>query len=437
MRVLENKTAAELLEFIGKSPSCYHAVENIRRILLAEGYRELREWEPWQLREGGRYFTARNDSSLIAFRVPARDFSGFQMAAAHSDAPTFKLKENPELPDAHYLRLNTEPYGGMLMASWFDRPLSVAGRVMARENGRVVQKLAAVDRDLVVIPNVAIHMNREANDGFKYLANVDLVPLLGAPESRGKLAALVAGAAGVRAEDVLGCDLFLYNRQPGTFLGAEGEFLASPKLDDLECAFGVLRGFLAAQESRSVPVCAIFDNEEVGSLTKQGADSTFLSDTLRRVSLGLGRTEEEHRMALAQSFLVSADNAHAQHPNHPEYADGQNCPYMNGGVVIKYNANQHYTTDAVSSALFREICRGAEVPVQTFANRSDLRGGSTLGNISSAQVSVNTVDIGLAQLAMHSSYETGGALDPEYLVRAMGAYFSAGIRRQEDGGYTL
>jgi len=434
---MRNPAAENLLEFIGKSPSCYHAVENIRRALLEAGYRELREWEPWQLREGGRYFTARNDSSILAFRVPARDFPGFQMAAAHSDAPTFKLKENPELADAHYLRLNTEPYGGMLMASWFDRPLSVAGRVMVREEDRIAQKLVALDRDLLMIPSVAIHMNREVNDGFKYLANVDLVPLLGGPESGGKLSAMVAEAAGVRAEDVLGSDLFLYNRQPGVFLGASEEFIASPKLDDLECAYGILRGFLTAQESRSVPVCVIFDNEEVGSLTKQGADSTFLADTLRRICSSLGRTEEEYRMALAQSFLVSADNAHAQHPNHPEYADSRNCPYMNGGVVVKYNANQHYTTDAVSSALFREVCLKAGVPVQTFANRSDMRGGSTLGNISNAQVSVNTVDIGLAQLAMHSSFETAGALDPEYLVRAMGAYYAGSIRRREDGEYLL
>ena len=434
---MKQESALGLLDFIRRSPSCYHAAANLRAELLAAGYRELSEWDAWTLAEGGGYFVMRGGSSLIAFRLPRADFAGFQMAAAHSDSPSFKLKQNPELPDAHWVRLAAEPYGGMLMGTWLDRPLGVAGRLLVREDGRLVQRLADSGRDLAVIPNVAIHMNREANDGMKYQAQTDLVPLFGGPGAKGALLPLLAAGAGARPEDVAGFDLFLYNRQPGTFLGPEDELIASPRLDDLECAFACLKGFLAAGSSRSVPVYCVFDNEEVGSLTKQGADSTFLRDTLRRICRAAGKDEEGYLRAVARSFLVSADNAHAQHPNHPEYADGANCPYLNGGVVVKYNANQHYTTDAVSSAVFREICRAADVPVQVFSNRSDQRGGSTLGNIANAQVSLNTVDIGLAQLAMHSSYETAGALDPAQLVRAMTAYYERSLDFAPDGALVI
>ena len=419
---MEKTLTQELLDFIAMSPTCYHVTENIRERLLAAGYTELSERERWTLSKGENYFVQRNGSSTIAFRVPKTISGGFAMAAAHSDSPAFRLKEHPDRRGAHYVQLSTEKYGGMLMSTWFDRPLSVAGRVFVRENGEIVQKLVNVDRDLLVIPNVAIHMNRSVNDGMKYMANIDTLPLLGGRESGG-IMPLVAEAAGVAEEDILGSDLFLYCRGRGSILGEKGEYMLSPKLDDLECACGCLSGFLAAKESENVAVCCIFDNEEVGSATKQGAGSTFLRDTLRRIALCLGKDEQDFQTMLARSFLVSADNAHAQHPNHPEYADPDNCPYMNEGVVIKFNANQRYATDGRSCAVFRSVCERAGVPTQIMSNRSDLPGGSTLGSISDTMVPVSTVDIGLAQLAMHSAWETAGMQDYESLVCAMTAYY--------------
>ena len=413
--------AEQLLDLIEKSPSRYHATANLKNRLTAEGYTALAEDAAWDVRPGGRYVVTRNDSSLLAFRVPEGGVTGFALAAAHSDSPTFQIKEHAEKLSARCTVLDTEKYGGMLMNTWFDRPLSVAGRIIVERDGKLEARLADVDRDLMIIPSVAIHMNRAANDGVKLLANVDTFPLLGCGAQ--DLRAIVAEAAGVAPEQILGHDLFLYLRGRGSVLGAEGELIGSPKLDDLACAFALTEGFLQSSPSGAIPVLAVFDNEEVGSETKQGAASNFLRDTLRRLTLALGKTEEDYLRWCAGSFLVSADNAHAQHPNHPEFADAQNTPYLNGGVVVKFNANQRYATDAVSAAAFRLLCRETGEQTQTYANRSDLPGGSTLGSISDTRVAVPTVDIGLAQLAMHSAYETMGARDLDSLVRVMAAYF--------------
>ena len=435
--VMKKTIAKELLTFIRKSPSAFHVIDNFRAMLLEQGYAELRENERWTAEAGGKYFVTRNGSSLIAFRVPKKPEGGFMLAAAHSDSPSFKIKQNPEkLSAGHYVQLSTEKYGGMIMSSWLDRPLSVAGRLLVREKDGLAVKLVDVDRDLLIIPNVAIHMDRTVNDGKKFLANVDTLPLFGGTEAQGGFMKLVAEAAGVAETDILGHDLFLYCRQEGALLGAGEEYVASPKLDDLECAFGCMKGFLKAKESHAVPVCCIFDNEEVGSATKQGAESNLLRDVLRRIASALGRDEEGYQAMLAESFMVSADNAHAQHPNHPEYADGGNTPWINEGVVVKFNANQKYTTDAVSCGIFRSVCDEAGVPVQVYANRSDLPGGSTLGSIANTKVAVNTVDIGLAQLAMHSAFETAGVRDLEYLVKAMTVYFGKTLKAA-DGGYRL
>jgi len=421
-----NPFVSDLLDRIEASPSAFHVVGNMKNRLLKEGYRELSERVQWEITYGGKYFVVRNDSSIIAFRVPKKLDGGFSIAAAHSDSPTFKIKENAEKRGQHYVQLNTEKYGGMLMSTWFDRPLSVAGRIFVRKDGRIVSKLVNIDRDLTVIPSLAIHMNRKANDGFQYQANIDTIPLFGEKAEKGLLA-LAAEAAGVDEKAILGNDLFLYCRTKGTVLGADNEYLASPKLDDLECAFGCMEGFLSSGKSENIAVCCVFDNEEVGSSTKQGAASTMLRDTLRRISLALGMNEEMHQIMIAKSFLVSADNAHAIHPNHPEFSDAENCPYLNRGVVIKYNANQRYATDGRSSAIFRSICNDAGVPVQEMANRSDLPGGSTLGSIASTLVPVSTVDIGLPQLAMHSAYETAGTEDYVYLIKAMSRFFETKI----------
>jgi len=421
----------ELLSFINASPTAFHACRNLAERLAGEGYAELREQDAWTLQPGGRYFVRRNGSALIAFRIPRGGVRGFLMMAAHADSPSFKIKEHAAVPTAGmYTRLNVEKYGGMLCASWMDRPLSVAGRAAVREEGRIVMKLVNVQRDLLLIPHVAIHMDRSANDGKKFDPNTDMLPLFGDSEAAGDFDKLIAETLGVKPEDVLATDLFLYPRTPGSIWGAKGEYLSSPRLDDLQCVFGCTEGFLQAEEGENVPVLCVFDNEEVGSGTKQGADSSFLEDVLSRTAECCGANL---RQCLARSFLVSADNAHALHPNHPEYADRNDRPEMNKGIVVKYNANQRYTTDAVSAAAFTELCRRAEVPTQRFTNRADLPGGSTLGNISTAHISVDSVDIGLAQLAMHSAYETAGTKDTEYLIRAARAYYASSFARCEDG----
>lgn len=428
----------ELIEFIQKSPSCYHAVENIARQLKDHGFTELREGEKWRLAKGGQYFVRRNLSTILAFKLPQEAFCGVQITAAHSDSPTFKIKENMDIvADGAYTKLNVEKYGGMLCAPWFDRPLSVAGKVVARENGKLVSKLVNIDRDLLMIPNLAIHMNRAVNDGYKYSIQNDMLPLFGDETAKGKFLELVAENAGVAPDDILGADLFLYCRMPGTIWGANNEYISAPKLDDLQCAFANLQGFLQGGHPKTLSLYAVFDNEEVGSGTKQGAASTALLDTLQRINESLGRSKEDYLRALASGFMLSVDNAHAVHPNHMGAADPTNRPHMNQGIVVKFSANQKYSTDAVSAAMFREICGRAGVPTQTFHNHSDMLGGSTLGNLSNAQVSLNMVDIGLPQLAMHSAYETAGVQDTEYLVRAVKEFYSTFVEETGQGQYTL
>ena len=420
------KTAEDMASFIKNSPTAFHAVDSLKKILNGEGYQELSEGRRWEVSPGGKYYVTRNDSSLIALKVGANlENYRFNIVASHSDSPTFKIKENEELEDrGKYIQLNTEGYGGMLCAPWFDRPLSVAGRVVVKEGNRFVSRLVKVDRDLVMIPNVAIHMNRKVNEGLEYNKQVDMLPLFGGSECRkGDFKKMIAEELGTEEKDIYGMDLYLYNRMEPSIWGANEEFISCPQLDDLQCAYASLQGFLKGTNEESINVFACFDNEEVGSGTKQGAGSTFLYDVLHRISRGLGKDEEEFYCALASSFMLSCDNAHAVHPNHPEKTDACNCVYMNEGIVIKSHAGQKYTSDAVSTAVFKEICEKAGVPVQFFSNRSDMAGESTLGNIAMSQVSVNSVDIGLPQLSMHSPYETAGIKDTYYMIRATEEFF--------------
>ena len=422
----------DLLTFLSESPSRFHAVDNLARELSAAGYTRLAESEKWDVTPGGKYYVTRNGSALLAFRVPKADFAGFMISASHSDAPSFHIKENSEIGGPEkYIRVNTERYGGVLCAPWFDRPLTFSGRVLVKTETGIETRLVYVDKDLLLIPSVAIHMNRNANDGYKYDPKCDTIPLMGLGDAKGAMRSIIAKAAGCAEEDVLGHDLFLCIRQQGFVWGANDEFVSAPALDDLQCAYGCFRGFMDASESESLPIFALLDNEEVGSMTKQGADGTFLSDTVDRICAALGR---EKYSAIANSFLVSADNAHAVHPNHPEYTDATHRPVMNGGVVIKHGTR--YATDGAAQAIFTALCNKAGVPVQHFSNRSDLAGGGTLGNISNSHLSMNTVDIGLAQLAMHSCLETAGAEDTDNLVRAMTAFYSATFR-ETNGMFTL
>ena len=429
----------ELFSFLDHSPNAFYAVQNMCDILQQAGMIRLYEGAPWKLEAGKGYYVTRNGSAIIAFRIPKAEYIGFQMMASHSDSPVFKIKANAEITvDKRYVTLNVERYGGMLCAPWLDRPLSVAGRVIVRTKEGIETRLVNVDRDLLIIPNLAIHMNRQVNDGYKFNAQKDMLPLFCEKgEESDAFRDLIALEAGVDAEDILDTDLFLYNRMPAVSLGLNNEFIASGRLDDLQCAFASLKGFIEASPKDSVAVHCVFDNEEVGSGTKQGAAGSFLRDTLHRINRGMGRTEDEFLMSIASSFLVSADNAHAVHPNHTDKTDPTNRPYLNKGIVIKYSANQKYTTDAVSGAIMRAICTKADVPYQTFANRSDMLGGSTLGNISQSQVALNTVDIGLAQLAMHSPYETAGAKDTAYLIEAAKVLFSSSVEGTGNGNYKL
>ncbi len=412
--------AQEMLDFVNASPTAFHAIENVKQMLLAQGFTALAETEDWTVEPGKGYFVTRNDSSLMAFRMPAKleDTKGFHMVATHSDSPTFKVKEAPDMQaEKVYAKLNVEKYGGMILSTWLDRALSVAGRVVVKTEAQAEARLVNMDEDLLVIPNVAIHMNREMNKGVEYNAQVDMLPLFGMEgESEAPFMKKLAAAAGVDEAQILAHDLYLYPREKGRILGENGALVLSSRLDDLQCVFASTKAFVQAQPTEYVNVCAIFDNEEVGSGTKQGADSTFLEDVLYRISEAMGLSRGAYLRMLAGSFLISADNAHAVHPNHPEKADPTNRPVLNGGIVIKYHGSQKYSTDALSAARLKELCGKAKVPFQTYANRSDIAGGSTLGNISTSHVSVASVDMGLPQLAMHSAVETAGVKDTKYGV---------------------
>ena len=422
----------QLCDFIAVSPTCFHVVDNAAGLLREKGFLPLLEQEKWNLKPGQAYYVTRSGSSIIAFVLPENSASGFRIIASHGDSPSFKIKQNPEISKAeHYTVLNIEKYGGMLQRPWFDRPLGVAGRVCIYRDGVIQSVLVDSKRDLLMIPSLAIHMDRKANESGQASVQSDMLPIFGDETAAGKFSELIAEYAGVKASEIVEMDLFLYDRSAPSFWGAAQEFFSSPRLDDQQCAYSSIQAILKEWEDRednagnssAVQVCCIFDNEEVGSGTKQGAGSTFLSDTLKRISICMGKSEEEYMMMLASSFMLSADNSHAVHPNHVDKADPVNRPVMNRGVVVKWNASQKYTTDAVSAAVFKSICRDAGVPVQDYVNHSDIPGGSTLGNISAAHVSVNSLDIGCAQLAMHSPYETAGIQDTLYMIQAMEAFY--------------
>ncbi|MBQ3668108.1 MAG: M18 family aminopeptidase [Clostridia bacterium] len=428
----------EMLDFLASSHSAFHAVKNIKQLLSDGGFTELRECDLWQIEKGGRYYVTRNLSSVIAFIIPEDEPDCFMLTASHCDSPVFKIKENAELEvKGKYIQLDTERYGGAILTSWLDRPLSFAGRVLVKTDKGVETRLVDMDKDSLIVPNVAPHMKRDINDGMKYNLQTDMVPLYGDFSAKGSFRRTVAELAHASEEDVLGHDLYLYNRVKPTRWGARNEFISSGRLDDLECAFTTAKAFTLAKPSRAIAVCAVFDNEEVGSTTKQGADSTFLTDVLGRISGSLGIGGEKFQQMRASSLMLSCVNAHAVHPNHPEFSDSANCVYMNEGIVIKESANQKYTSDGVSKALLRYILERANVPVQFYSNRSDMPGGGTLGNISNSHFSLNTVDIGLCQLSMHSTYETAGAFDVEHMINGMKAFFEASVIATDDGRYEV
>lgn len=414
----------QFFNFIDESPTAFHSVKNIQDMLEKDCYGHFFEDESWKLSPARKGYVIRNGSSIIAFAIPQKPFKGFRIYAAHSDSPCFRVKENPNMPfEGKYVRLNCEKYGGMIYSSWLDRPLSIAGRVVVEGEKGLEQRLVNIDRDVAVIPNVAIHMNSDINKGYEYKPQNDLLPLICEYKNEKELDKLLAKEADTKPENILGRDLFVYSRSKAEKIGIKGEFILAPRLDDLMCAYAGAKGIIDGEGGEYIKVLAVFDNEEVGSSTKQGADSTFLEDTLFRIAESLSLSRTDYLKLLSKSFMISADNAHGVHPSMPSKADPTNRPFMNGGIVIKFNGNQRYATDAYSAAFLRKLCKENKIPTQDYVNNSDIPGGSTLGNISTAHVSIPTVDIGLAQLAMHSACETAGARDMDYLIKLATKFF--------------
>ena len=421
------ESTLSLMDFIQDSPSAFHAVAAASGILDEAGATRLDEKESFSVKAGHSYYVTRNGSSVIAFRMPQTEPTGYAIVAAHTDSPAFKIKDNPEI-GAAYTTLNVEAYGGMLMAPWFDRPLSIAGRAYVRKaGGKMEEKLVNFDKDLCQIVNLCIHHNREANKGIEYKVQKDMLPIIGLGEKKNLLREMVAELLETDAKNILDTELYLYNRMHGSIWGQDDEFFSAPKIDNLMCSFSALSAFVDAEDSASskIQMVALFDNEEVGSGTKQGADSDFLRQVIHRIGCAMGWEFEKRCIVQAGSFMLSADNGHAMHPNYPEKCDVTNKPVINGGVLIKYAGNQKYTTDAFSASYLKNILMDAGVPFQVYFNNSNIVGGSTLGNISTSQVSIPTVDIGAAQLAMHSPYETAGTQDTFNLTEGMKAFFKA------------
>lgn len=419
----------DLREFLDNAHSAFHAAALLVEKLENAGYKQLKEINEWTLIPGGKYYVTRNDSAVIAFRVPVGAPKGFLFSASHTDRPCFKVKENG-VKVGNYTQLLVERYGGVILNTWMDRPLSVAGRVLVETEKGVQAKLVDFDRDLLLMPNVAPHMTR-SNPGYQWNVAVDNIPLLGSKEAADKFMAELETLAGGK---VVGHDLYLYIREKSTVWGLDNEFFSATAIDDLECAWGCTRGFLDAKPTDNIPVVCVFDNEEIGSGSYPGADADFLQSAVTRICDALSL---DPRQVLPKSFMVSADNGHAIHPNHPEYADSANAPVINGGVMVKFQAEHRYTTDGLSAAVFRKICKNAGVPLQTYCNRADIAGGGTLGKVSISQVSVPSVDIGMAQFAMHSCYETAGVQDACYLADAMTAYYGANLDCDGNGSWNI
>lgn len=424
MPLTNDNVNQKLFAFIEASPCSFHAVAALKQELDEAGFRALSETEPWHLERGGCYYVDRNGSSLISFRIPSSGPDCFHIISSHSDSPSFKIKPGSAVSgDGGLMKLNVERYGGAIDSTWFDRPLSVAGRVIADADGILHEHLVYLDQDLLMIPSLAIHMSRTDSTQKALNIQTDMQPVIAAGTDENVLWNMIAASLGVREDQLVSSDLYLCSRQKPVLWGADQEFIGSPRLDDLECCYCSFLGFLASRSERDIPVHCVFDNEEVGSRTRQGADSSFLRDTLERICFGLGISEEGFRAMIARSFMISADNAHAVHPNFPQKADPVNRPSLNGGIVLKYQAEQRYATDARTAAVFRTLCRRHEISCQDYTNRSDIPGGSTLGNISGTQIPIPTVDIGLPQLAMHSIFETAGAHDTLSLVRLATVFY--------------
>ena len=416
---MKRKFAENLLDYIYESPTAFNAVKTSKEFLVKNGFVELKMNEKWQIKVEGKYFVTKNSSALTAFVINSDKIEdGFRIIGSHSDSPTFRVKPKAEMAvENTYLKLNTEGYGGAILSSWFDRPLSIAGRVVLKSDNILcpTEEIIDIKKPLCIIPNLAIHMNRSVNDGYKFNKQKDTLPLVGlindTLEKDNFLLKEISKSLNVKKEDIIDFDLYLYEYEKGCIMGPNDEFISSSRLDNLSMAHASLHGLIDSKGQKGINIAAIFDNEEVGSSTKQGADSNMLRNILERICLSLGKDREDFFAMVYSSFMISADLAHALHPNVTEKHDPTSRPVMGGGPVIKISANQSYTTDAFSAGVYKSICDKCGVKYQEFVNRSDERGGSTIGPISSTHLDINSVDIGSPILSMHSVRELGCVQD--------------------------
>ncbi len=432
MKDYEIEQAEELINYIYESPTAFHAVKNAISELKKFGFVEIKEGEPLKIKKGGKYFVTKNQSALISFTVGKGELenSGFRIIGAHTDSPSFRIKPNSDIEvEGAYVKLNTEVYGGPILNTWMDRPLSLAGRVVLKGENPFYPKikLLNVKKPLMIIPNLAIHMNRNINSGVELNKQKHMLPLLALVNDRFKkghyLTQIISEELSVPEEDILDFDLFLYEFEKGKVIGADQEFISSSRLDDLSMVYSGIKAISNSKIKNSTNVMVCFDNEEVGSTTKQGANSPMLLSILERIAFNLGKNKDDFYRAISKSFIISCDLGHALHPNYGEKSDPVNRPIINKGPIIKISANQSYTTDAVSSAIYKRICHEAGIPVQIFVNRSDERGGSTIGPISSSHINAMSLDMGLAILSMHSVRELGGIKDYIYALESFNKFY--------------
>ena len=423
----------ELIDFINKSKSAFQSTYEIKSILDNKGYTEIKEEDKWDLKKGGKYYIIKNNSALIAFEIGSGEIEeeGFRLIGAHTDSPGFRIKPNPEMQvEGHYIKLNTEVYGGPILSTWFDRPLSIAGRVTLKSENlfKPEVRLLDINKPILIIPNLAIHMNRNINDGYEFNKQKDILPLLTMVEekleSNGYLIKLIGEALQVNTSDILDFDLFLYEYAEGMLIGQENEFISCGRLDDLWMVFAGLKALVSSNEIKATKVLVALDNEEIGSLTSQGANSSILDNILERITIGLKKEREEFKRALSNSIMISADLAHALHPNYVEKSDPTNRPMLGKGPVLKIAAGGSYSTDSYASAVFKGICKKAEVPCQVFVNRSDLRGGTTIGPITASKLNIPVIDMGAPVLSMHSIRELAAVKDNEYTIKAFTEFFN-------------
>ena len=427
------KFAGDMLDFIYESPTPYNAVSNTINILKQNGFKELKSENRWEIEKGGKYYVTKNSSAIAAFKVNSDEIGkhGFRIIGSHTDSPGFRIKPNTEMiSEGRYLKLNIEPYGGMILSTWLDRPLGMAGRVFTRTENpfKPEEVIVNINKPVCIIPNLAIHMNRAVNDGYKYNRQNDMSPLVATIEEKfekdGYILSLIAENTGLKKEDIIDFDMYLYEYEKGCFTGADEEFISTGRLDNLSMFYASMRALTDSAGNSGVDMFIGFDNEEVGSSTKQGADSNMLLNILERICISLGKSREELFRALAESFIISSDLAHAVHPNISSMADPTNRPLMGKGPVIKIHAGQAYTSDGYSISVYKEICRKAGVEYQEFTNKSDQRGGSTIGPISSTHVDIPSVDMGAPILSMHSIRELGCVSDFYDTYKTFGEFYN-------------